>query len=66
MKKNKNITQKNVWHDKTADYALEKIGATKDGLSSAKASERLKQNGPNILPQKKTNICFYVVFWRAN
>ncbi|MBQ9786425.1 MAG: HAD-IC family P-type ATPase, partial [Clostridia bacterium] len=62
MKKNKNITQKNVWHDKTADYALEKIGATKDGLSSAKASERLKQNGPNILPQKKPTSVFMLFF----
>ncbi|MBV9521763.1 MAG: cation-transporting P-type ATPase, partial [Alphaproteobacteria bacterium] len=40
-----------AWHAIEADGALEALGTTPAGLSSAAARKRLKEHGPNTLPQ---------------
>lgn len=41
-----------VWHQLSVQQALERLGATVTGLSSAEAAERLARHGPNSLPVK--------------
>ncbi|MCW4046320.1 MAG: plasma-membrane proton-efflux P-type ATPase [Candidatus Bathyarchaeota archaeon] len=47
------------------DELLSKLSATKDGLSTAQANERLQQYGPNEIPEKKENpvLKFLSYFW---
>ncbi len=44
---------KNNWHINSIDYAFEKTNSKILGLSSDQAQQRLKENGANVLPQKK-------------
>ena len=44
---------KNNWHNNSIDYAFEKTNSKILGLSSDQAQQRLKENGANVLPQKK-------------
>lgn len=44
----------NNYHSKTAEETVLELGGDpKNGLSRREAEKRLKQNGPNILPEKK-------------
>jgi H+-transporting ATPase len=49
----------------SVDELLSKLSASKNGLSSSEAQERLKQYGPNEIPEKKANpiIKFLSYFW---
>ena len=44
---------------------LDKLSASKKGLSSSEAKERLQQYGPNEIPEKKVNpiVKFLGYFW---
>ena len=48
-----NEKQKVDWHSKSAAEVFEKIKSNENGLSQTEASERLKRDGENSLPQKK-------------
>lgn len=41
------------WYQLTKEQVLEKLGVTKDGLSSKKAEELLQKNGENVLQEGK-------------
>ena len=41
------------WYQLTKEQVLEKLGVTKDGLSSKKAEELLLKNGENVLQEGK-------------
>lgn len=43
----------NLWHSLTAEDVSIRLESAEEGLSSAQASRRLKQYGPNILPQPR-------------
>jgi H+-transporting ATPase len=47
------------------DELLSKLSATKDGLSTAQANERLQEYGPNEIKEKKANPLkkFLIYFW---
>ena len=49
----------------SADELLQGLSATKKGLSSSEAKERLQQYGPNEIPEKKENplLKFLSYFW---
>ena len=50
------VTQKHEktnWHAHSIDYAFNKTQSSKEGLAKAEAEKRYKENGANILPQKK-------------
>ena len=42
-----------VWHDVTAEEALEQVHAGREGLSPEEARRRLDTHGPNRLPEAK-------------
>jgi magnesium-transporting ATPase (P-type) len=42
-----------VWHDLTAEEALERLDAGHEGLSPEEARRRLESHGPNRLPEAK-------------
>ena len=48
------------WYQLTKEQVLEKLGVTKDGLSSKKAEELLQKNGENVLQEGKLCKCFSV------
>ena len=65
MKKQEEVkvgTQKTLWYTKTADYALNETKSQENGLTTAEAEKRLKENGANVLPQKKPT-SFFVMFF---
>ena len=49
----------------SVDDLLNRLSASKKGLSSSEAEKRLKQFGPNEIPEKKVNpiIKFLGYFW---
>jgi H+-transporting ATPase len=49
----------------SVDKLLEKLSASKEGLSSSEAKRRLQRYGPNELPEKKANpvLKFLSYFW---
>ncbi len=48
-----NISQEQNWHSLKVDEVFKKIGSQKEGLSGQEAKKRLKNFGPNQLPEKK-------------
>lgn len=48
------------WYQLTKEQVLEKLGVTKDGLSSKKAEELLQQNGENVLQEGKRKTALQV------
>ena len=42
-----------LWHALDVDDALQRHGATREGLGAAEAAERLRRHGPNALPPPK-------------
>ena len=45
----------NTYHNKTIDETVKETGGNiHNGLSSKEAARRLRQNGPNALPEKKS------------
>lgn len=53
---------KELWHANSCQFALQKTLSQKEGLTSAQAQDVLKQNGLNILPQKKPTSIFTLLF----
>ena len=53
MKKEQVTKPKLNYHSNSVDYALKKVKSSKAGLTSEEAEKRLKENGKNVLPQKK-------------
>ena len=52
----KNLEQskdKYNWHNNSVNYAIEKTKSNLKGLTTEQAQQRLKENGANVLPQKK-------------
>lgn len=41
-----------IWHDRSAEAALQELNTTLAGLSQAEAEARLENHGPNRLPQE--------------
>ena len=52
--------QKNSWYAKSVDYAFKQTNSSKDGLTTEEAEKRLKENGKNVLPQKKPKSIFLI------
>ena len=50
------------WYQMSKQQVLEKLGVTKDGLSSQKAGELLQQNGENVLQEGKRKTALQVFF----
>lgn len=50
------------WYQMSKQQVLEKLGVTKDGLSSQKAVELLQQNGENVLQEGKRKTALQVFF----
>lgn len=50
------------WYQKSKAEVLEKLGVTKDGLTSAKAKELLEKNGENVLQEGKRKTALQVFF----
>lgn len=48
------------WYQLTKEQVLEKLGVTKDGLSSKKAEELLQKNGENVLQEGKRKTALQV------
>lgn len=48
------------WYQLTKKQVLEKLGVTKDGLTSQKAEELLQQNGENVLQEGKRKTALQV------
>ena len=48
------------WYQLTIEQVLEKLGVTKDGLSSKKAEELLQKNGENVLQEGKRKTALQV------
>jgi magnesium-transporting ATPase (P-type) len=44
-------SEKSLWHTKGADEVLSALRTSADGLSASEASKRLRENGPNRLPE---------------
>ena len=55
---NEKIEQKTSWYAKSVDFAFEKTKSSKEGLTTEEAEKRLKENGANVLPQKKAKSVF--------
>ena len=53
-----NVNTKTSWYSNSVDFAFEKTQSSKEGLTTEEAEKRLKQNGPNVLPQKKAKSVF--------
>lgn len=52
----------NFWHTKSANDILTELDSHERGLSKDEAENRLKQNGPNSLPEKKLPGPFIIFF----
>ncbi len=50
------------WYQKSKAEVLEKLGVTKDGLTSEKAKELLEKNGENVLQEGKRKTALQVFF----
>ncbi|MGN0499543.1 MAG: cation-transporting P-type ATPase, partial [Ruminococcus sp.] len=50
------------WYQMSKQQVIEKLGVTKDGLSSQKAVELLQQNGENVLQEGKRKTALQVFF----
>ena len=61
-KKQENLIKKTKWHNKSLDFAFEKLESSSAGLSSIEADERLECFGENTLPQKKKASFFTILF----
>ena len=55
---NEKIEKKTSWYAESVDFAFEKTKSSKDGLTTEEAEKRLKENGANVLPQKKAKSVF--------
>ena len=54
-KLSKHIEKERInWHNFDADFAMQKTNSTMNGLTSEEAKERQKQDGKNVLPEKKS------------
>ena len=54
-KSSKHIEKERInWHNFDADFAMQKTNSTMNGLKSEEAKERQKQDGENVLPEKKS------------
>lgn len=54
-KSSKHIEKERInWHNFDADFAMQKTNSTMNGLTSEEAKERQKQDGENVLPEKKS------------
>ena len=54
-KSSKHIEKERInWHNFDADFAMQKTNSTMNGLTSEEAKERQKQDGKNVLPEKKS------------
>lgn len=42
--------------DETVEALLARLGGSRDGLTSAQADQRLRQVGPNALPQQRRSV----------
>ena len=51
QQENAQIAQ-SIWHDRSAEAALQELNTTLAGLSQAEAEARLENHGPNRLPQE--------------
>jgi Ca2+-transporting ATPase len=47
------VNRMDNWYNLTTEGALEKLGASRNGLDAAEAASRLAQHGPNELPRKR-------------
>lgn len=51
----RSVIHMNTYHNKTIDETVKETGGNiHNGLSSKEAARRLRQNGPNALPEKKS------------
>ncbi len=48
------MEKKNSWYSKSADEVLSELSSSKEGISVDEASKRLKESGPNKLPEGKS------------
>jgi magnesium-transporting ATPase (P-type) len=46
------------WHSLEPDVALQRLDTSNDGLSAARAAQRLAEQGPNRLPERKRQSSF--------
>ena len=51
-----------LWHANSADFALKRTNSNMSGLLQEEAENRLKQNGQNVLPQKKAKSFLFLLF----
>ena len=59
-KENTEKKQKTSWYAKSVDYAFKQTNSSKEGLTTEEAEKRLKENGKNVLPQKKPKSIFLI------
>ena len=45
--------QKEAWHTKTPEQIFQELSTSEKGLSSSEATQRLKEHGPNELPEER-------------
>ena len=59
---NKKESINQFWHNNSTEYAFKQTNSSESGLTSQQADSRLKQNGENVLPQKKAKSFMFLLF----
>ena len=56
------VVNKTKWYTHSVEETFAKVASSEQGLTSAEAEKRLKENGANVLPQKKPKSFFAMLF----
>jgi Ca2+-transporting ATPase len=52
------------WHSIETDEALQRLGASATGLTTADAQQRLAGHGPNAIPEKRRRSLMGMLLWQ--